>query len=92
MAIIRPKLPAKGVVGYISDVSTATDMGLANFFTTQYVLAPLVLVEPQTSREFEYAVGNFSKQLDYSTFGMMNGLVVAEDLGRGVVLFRKGAR
>jgi hypothetical protein len=89
---LRGKLPPNATLGYISDMSTSTDWGLANFFTTQYVLAPRVLVEPQTSRNFEYAIGNFSKQLDYTSYGMMQGLVVVEDLGFGIVLYRKGAR
>lgn len=81
------KLPAAVAVGYITDVPLSADSGTAVFLTAQYALAPHVLVAP--TAQAEWAVGNFSKPGDYAAVGAQAGFRVVEDLGAGVLLYRR---
>ena len=77
--VLKRELPAVRVVGYISDEPKF-------FLYTQFVLAPVLLVEdPQQ----EWVVGNFAKPHDFVEFGRMHKLTLVKDYSSGVVLFRK---
>lgn len=86
------RLPANAVVGYISDVPTADALGQAMFFGAQYALAPRLLVGAEAGTKPEWWIGSFSKPQDYAAAGAAQGLVLVEDLGQGVVLFRREKR
>jgi hypothetical protein len=83
------KLPAAVAVGYITDVSLSTDSGRVVFLTAQYALAPHLLVWVGPTARVEWAVGNFSKPADYAAAGARAGFSVIEDLGAGVLLYRR---
>ena len=77
---IKPLLPAQGVVGYVSD---AQDEG-AEFYLTQYSLAPLIIDKTQPH---EFVVGNFANRtVDASKLTKMT-LTLRKDFGNGIKLF-----
>jgi hypothetical protein len=92
LAPVRVQVPLRAVVGYISDVSVATDRGRTAFFATQYALAPRLLVEVEKLPSFEYVIGNWDKPAGRGPLETAQQLTVVQDFGNGVVLYRKGAR
>jgi len=72
-------LPSRGVIGYIGEPGTA---GLADYYLTQYALAPLVL---DRSSKHPIVVGNFPGSLPSAA--SFNGLHLERDFGNGVLLF-----
>lgn len=82
------KLPQRSRVGYISDLDINTIQGLSTFLGAQYALAPRLLVDVAKTRDGDWVVGNFSKPLEYATFGLKFRLVMQTDLGNGVVLYK----
>lgn len=84
-----PLLPPAGPVTYFSDLSFDDGSGTAAFLTAQNALAPRLLVMPATPPRTEYAIGQFSKQLDYAEFGRRHGFEFQQDLGNGVALYRR---
>ena len=88
LAGLRKRLPARGVVGYVTD---AVDAGGSNeawrrFATTQYSLAPLIL---ERTTEHELVLGDFKDPGTIATVVAGNDLLLVEDFGDGVVLFRR---
>src|SRR5260370_31189756 len=69
------------VAGYISDVS---DPG--TLLSAQHALAPVMLVD---NVPYQFVVGNFSRPMDYAAFGREHKLVLVNDFGNRVTLFRK---
>lgn len=84
---VKKKLPANGVIGYVSD-----DFGIdervawRRYATTQYALAPLIL---ERTGEHELVVGIFKDQDQIQRIAINKNLLVSEDFGDGIVLFRK---
>jgi hypothetical protein len=85
-------LPARGVVGYVSDMEFTSTAGLAAFLTAQYTLAPRALVAAASAQRPEWVVGNFAHPQDYAATGSPLGLQVVRDFGEGVVVYRRAAR
>jgi|SRR5581483_2005470 len=85
-------LPATGVVGYVSDVSTDVVLGGVLFSGAQYTLAPRLVTTQKMNPAPEWVVGDFSKPVDFAQFGAARGLVLTRDFGNGVVLYRNQAR
>jgi len=88
-ASIAARVPANGVVAYITDLDPAGAAFAPAFLAAQYALAPrqVVVVPPQNKPE--WAVGNFSKPVDYAAAGAAAGYEVASDEGNGVILFHR---
>jgi hypothetical protein len=84
-----PLLPPAGRVTYISDLKFDDGSGTAAFLTAQNALAPRLLVMPGAQAQTEYAIGQFSQQLDYAEFGSRHGFAFQRDLGNGVALYRR---
>jgi hypothetical protein len=92
-AVLRPVLPARGVVGYLGhpeptgptprDSNAAALLHFRRYLLAQYALAPLVLIE---STEPEFVVGNFDPGSDSPP---PTGLRLIRDFGDGLVLFRR---
>jgi len=78
---LKSQLGPGAVVGYVSDVA---DPGTV--LSAQHALAPVLLVD---NVPYQFVVGNFSKPMDYAAFGRERKLVLVEDFGNGVTLFRK---
>jgi hypothetical protein len=79
---IRPLLPRRGVVGYLSDRMDAGEQ----YFLTQYALVPLVV---SRSPGHAVVVGNFFDPGTGPTLAREHGLVVVRDFGEGLLLLRQ---
>ena len=84
---VKERLPSNGVIGYVSD-DLGIDEGLAwrRYATTQYALTPLIL---ERTGEHELVVGVFQDQDKIPTVAINKNLLITEDFGDGIVLFRK---
>ena len=88
MEVLRPVLPAHGVVGYVGDPDPAGSGALQHFrryLLAQYSLAPVLLIE---STEPEFVVGNFYRG---ATPAPPPGFRVVRDFGDGLILFQRSA-
>src|SRR5215208_1326250 len=88
LAELRKRLPARGRVGYVADESDRLDTPRAwrRFATTQYSLAPVIL---ERTTEHELVVGVFDDPGAIPAVSAGGGLLVVEEFGGGVVLFKK---
>jgi len=81
---LRAMLPAKGVIGYMTDAgkdSNATTAD-AEFYLTQYALAPVIVLR---SPDQKYVVGNFHQVV---TTGSLRdrGFKLVRQFGNGIAL------
>ena len=78
-ADLKTVLPKRGIVGYVGEPGTRA---LADYYLTQYALAPLVV---ERSPRHALVVGNFpGGALSQASLA---GLRLVKDLGHGVFLF-----
>ncbi len=85
---LREELPARGVVGYLSDTTEGLE-GTRAYYLTQYYLAPVVVAR---DAEYELVVANFAFRDALATAAGSHGLAVARDFGNGVALLRRVSR
>ncbi len=88
MELLRPVLPARGVVGYLGDPAPTAEGALQHFrryLLAQYSLAPLLVLE---GTKAEFLVGNFYPG---TTPAPPPGFRVARDFGDGLMLFERSA-
>jgi hypothetical protein len=99
-APLDARVPASAELGYFTNLEPSQPAYAPAFLAAQYAVAPrlLVLLKNQNARgnaaaqiRLEWAVGNFSKPLDYAAAGRAQGYALAADLGNGVVLFHRGS-
>jgi len=83
------KVPADARVGYITDLDPASDAYSAAFLAAQYALAPRQMIVVGKGVDPDVAIGNFSKPQDYASAGASRGFEMTDDLGNGVILFRR---
>lgn len=79
-------------IGYVSEVPRTEVAGAAAFGAAQYFLAPRLVVVHGVASPGDWVLGNFMKPQNYAAFGEANGLMLVQDFGNGVVLYRKEAR
>ena len=82
---LRTLLPARGIVGYLSDTSGSQE-SVRRYYLTQYSLAPVV-VAPDANREL--VVANFSSASSIVRLADAQGLTVEKNFGNGVALLRR---
>jgi hypothetical protein len=85
---LRQLVPARGAVGYLSDISDPQDSFRA-YSRLQYFLAPVV-VDPNPTREL--VVANCASPSSMAALAASHGLTVARDLQNGVALLRPSGR
>lgn len=88
-APLLSKLPAAAELGYFSDLDRSQPAFAPAFLAAQYAVAPRILLFLDAQTMPEWAVGNFSKPLDYAPLGEARGYSMTGDMGNGVVLFRR---
>ncbi len=88
-APLLARIPANAEVGYFTDLDPAQALAGGVFLAAQYAVAPRLLVNLDAQNKPEWAVGNFSKPQDFAAAGEARGYSMVEDLGNGVVLFRR---
>ncbi len=83
-AALRGMLPAKGIIGYMTDPETppGDTNAQAEYHLTQYSLAPILVVNSPQQR---YVIGNFHKAV---TTGSLQdrGYKLMKEFGNGIVL------
>jgi hypothetical protein len=90
-APLLDRVPAAEALGYLTDLDPSQPAYAPAFLAAQYALAPRVLYLIDGQVRPEWAVGNFTKPLDFATAGAVQGYTMTADLGNGVVLFHRTA-
>jgi len=85
-------LPARGIVGYVSDVPPGDVQGQAMLGAAQYALAPRVVVPLNNGAKADSAIGSFARPEEAPRVAAEHGLAIVSDYGNGVVVFRKEPR
>ena len=88
-ASFRERVPANATLAYLSDAPQEQDAGKAMFAAAQYALAPRLLIFAAPDHSPEFALGNFSRPVDFGAAGSQAGYQVAQDFGNGVLLYRR---
>jgi hypothetical protein len=89
MLPLAGRLPSSGIIGYLSDMPTSEHVGGMALHAVQYVLAPRAVVDIRFDPTPDWAIGNFSRPLDFRKLGEQHGLRIVRDFGEGVVLYRR---
>jgi hypothetical protein len=94
IAQLKPLLPARGEVGYVTTVENdqifAAEKAfsnveyLAQYVLTQYTLAPLIV---RNSPDYPLVIGNFLSGPPRAGFPADHGLKPIKDFGEGLILF-----
>lgn len=85
MSKLRPFLPERAVVGYLSDLKSDAYQE-ARWVITKYALSPAIVLY---NTQPELIVGDFEGYLDPETVARERGYIVVKDMGNGAVLFKK---
>jgi len=88
---VQERVPWTERVGYFSDVPFTEPAGEAAFSASQYALAPRIVLkeDAKTAGQAKYWLGVFTKEQNFAEKGRERGLVLEQDLGGYVVLYRK---
>jgi hypothetical protein len=76
-------------LGYITDLETTNEAYSATFLAAQYAIAPRQLLTINPQARPEWALGNFTKPIDFASAGAAQGYDISMDFGNGVILFRR---
>jgi hypothetical protein len=85
---LREALPARGVVGYLSDTTEGLE-GSRAYYLTQYYLAPVVVARDPAH---EPVIANFASPAVVGAAAVAEDLTVARDFGNGLALLRRVSR
>jgi hypothetical protein len=85
---LREDLPARGVVGYLSDTTEGLE-GARTYYLTEYYLAPVVVARDPGH---ELVVANFASPDAVAVAAAAHDLIVMRDFGNGVALLRRVSR
>ena len=85
---LRENLPARGVVGYLSDTTEGLE-GNRAYYLTQYYLAPVVVARDLAH---ELVIANLASPTVVAGAAAANDLTVMRDFGNGVALLRRASR
>jgi hypothetical protein len=88
-APLLARVATNAELGYFTDLEPTHQAYSAAFLAAQYAIAPrqLVMISPQARPE--WAVGNFTKLIDFASVGAAQGYDISMDFGNGVVLFHR---
>ena len=88
-APLAGRVPPSAELGYLTDLDAAQPAYAPAFLAAQYAVAPRLLVFLRGQPPPEWAVGNFSKAVDFAAAGEAMGYTMIADLGNGVILYRR---
>jgi hypothetical protein len=91
-APLLERVPAAAELAYLTDLDPSQAAYAPAFLAAQYAVAPRVLHLNDPQALPEWAVGNFTKPLDFAAAGAAQGYAMIADLGNGVVLYHRTAR
>ena len=89
---VLQRVPQAAEVAYFSDLPEGSTAALAAFMTTQNAIAPRFLLPVEKAGRAQWAVGNFSRRMDFATLGSTRGFELIEDFDNGAVLYRRRAK
>jgi hypothetical protein len=85
---LREELPARGVVGYLSDTTEGLE-GTRVYYLTQYYAAPVVVARDAAR---ELVIANFATPAAVAATAAAHNLTVVRDFRNGVALLRRVSR
>ena len=88
LGALRESLPARGVVGYLSDEQEVNE-ATKKYYPTQYTLAPLIVVR---DADREFVVGDFARAGAGAPDAPADRLRLVKDFGDGVALYAREER
>lgn len=88
-APVLSRIPPSAELGYFTDLEPSQPAYTPAFLAAQYAVAPRMLQLVNAQMSPEWAVGNFSKPLDFAAAGNARGYSIVADLGNGVVLYQR---
>ncbi|HEX7177442.1 MAG TPA: hypothetical protein VF240_19445 [Pyrinomonadaceae bacterium] len=86
--VLREALPARGVVGYLSDEQEVNE-ATKKYYLTQYTLAPLIVVR---DADQALVVGDFARAREGAPETVAAQLRLIKDFGDGVALYAREER
>jgi hypothetical protein len=84
---LRESLPAREVVGYLSDVTAGME-GTRAYYLTQYYVAPVVVARDPAH---ELVIANFASPAAVAAAAAADDLTVWRNFSNGVALLRRGS-
>jgi len=88
LRVLEPALPEHAVAGFLTDLPKGSDQETWALYTTQYALAPRLVIPYPSSRRCDWVIGNFTQPVDLERIARENKLRLIRDYDGGVVLFR----
>lgn len=82
---LREILPARGVVGYLSDTTEGLE-GSRIYYLTQYYVAPVVVARDPAH---DLVIANFASTAAMATVAAAHELTLVRDFGNGLALLRR---
>ena len=87
--LLRQNLPPRSVLGYISDNPPDNTQAQAEFYLTEYALAPAI-IKASTGEQLE--VANFHTNTPNPALLKAKNLTLVQDFGNDVFLYRNNTR
>lgn len=86
---LHKNMPARSVLGYVSDNPAANTQSQAEFYLTQYALAPAIV---KATTEEHFVVANFHSNSPNAAMLKAKHLVLVQDFGNDVYIYRNTTR
>ena len=86
---LQKSLPPRSVLGYVSDNPANNAQSLAEFYLTQYALAPAI-IKPSSAEHL--VVGNFHSNSPNAAMLRSKRLTLVRDFGNDVYIYRNITR
>jgi len=88
-AALHKSMPAKSVLGYVTDNPGSDTQAQAEFYLTQYALAPAIV---KATTEEHFVVGNFHTNSPDKKKLEARNLAFVQDFGNDVLILRNTTR
>lgn len=86
---LRKSMPARSVLGYVSDNPANNTQSQAEFYLTQYALAPAIV---KASTDEHFVLANFHSNAPNAAMLTAKHLVLVQDFGNDVYIYRNTTR
>jgi hypothetical protein len=86
---LHKSMPARSVMGYVSDNPANNTQSQAEFYLTQYALAPALI---KATTEEHFVVANFHTSSPNADMLRAKNLVLVQDFGNDVYIYRNTTR
>jgi hypothetical protein len=86
---LHKSMPPRSVLGYVSDNPANNTQAQAEFYLTQYALAPAIV---KASTEEHFVVANFHNNAPNAAMLRAKNLVLVQDFGNAVFIYRNTTR